>query len=135
MGPLDKFILKEDSLTATATGFDLRFYSHWYRSLPISSLGIIKLHINGQPVAQENCELEYEGKIYAMQDLANHYTDWWFVLDPVVLHIEEKNLQLQQGTSYDVAFELGLQIPYVLIGKEEKPLLASARVTKKLLCS
>lgn len=34
MGPLDKYILKEDALEAIPNGFQLKFQSHWYRALP-----------------------------------------------------------------------------------------------------
>jgi hypothetical protein len=134
MGPLDKYILPEDSLKATPTGFQLTFYSNWYRSLPISALGMLNLSLNGKAIAREDCKIEYDGKTWPVVDLANQYNTWWFVLDPAIIHVNN-NLQIKKGQHYNLELELGLLIPYVLTGKEEKPLLATAKVSKNLLCS
>jgi len=135
MGPLDKYILPDDSLKATATGFQLKFYSNWYRSLPISALGMLNLNLNGQSIAQEDCKIEYDGKTYTMKDLPNQYNTWWFVLDPAILHVNNHNIHLAKGQRCDIEVELGLLIPYVLTGKEENPLFATAKVRKNLLCA
>jgi hypothetical protein len=135
MGPLDKYILPDDSLSVTSTGFQLRFYSNWYRSLPISALGMLNLNFNGQPIDAEYCKIEYDGKTHTMADLPSQFNTWWFVLDPAILHVNNNTLHLTKGQYYDIELELGLLIPYVLTGKEEKPLFATARVRKNLLCA
>ncbi len=38
MGPMDKDVVRDDALHATGDGFALDIRSHWYRSLPLTSL-------------------------------------------------------------------------------------------------
>ncbi len=135
MGPLDKNILKDDALKATASGFNLKVRSHWYRSLPLSSLGNLQVKINGLTIPHTQIKIELDGAIYSMEQVASLYKTWWFVLDPLALHITENNLQLKKGNQYNIEVEMGLLIPYVLTGKEEKPLLAASIVSKNLTCN
>jgi hypothetical protein len=133
MGPLDKFILADNALAATETGCTLKIYSHWYRSLPLSSVGNLQVTINAEHVLPARVKIELDGVSYNMDQIAGLYKIWWFVLDPLVLHIE--GMVLKKEIQYNLRVELGLLIPYVLTGKEEKPLLASSIVSKKLTCN
>ena len=72
MGPLDKFMLAEDSLKSTDTGFDLKAYSHWYRSLPVSSIGTLQLKIDGVKLDSGNFSIELEGKLFDVNQLRNY---------------------------------------------------------------
>ena len=135
MGPLDKYILQEDALTATSSGFDLKIYSNWYRSLPLSSLGNLQVRINGQNMLNENVKIGLEKETYDIKLLPSLYKTWWFVLDPLMIHVKEDELRFIKGNEYKVEVEIGLLIPYVLTGTEEKPLLASAVVSKNLTCN
>lgn len=132
MGPLDQFMLKENALSANDDGIDLVIHSHWYRSLPLSCIGNIDLSINGEHIAEEEIQFECNGKQYGVNELADLYKDWWFILDPAVLHIRRKNL-VKKGMTYPVTLELGMLIPYVLVGPESKPMLSSGKITKNLL--
>ena len=135
MGPLDKFILADSALEATAAGFNLKLRSHWYRSLPLSSLGNLQIKMDGKYIAHHNIKIELDGEIYRMDTIPSLYKTWWFVLDALALHITEKDVQLKKGNQYNIKVEMGLLIPYVLTGKEEKPLLASSIVSKNLTCN
>ena len=135
MGPLDKFILADDALEATASGFNLKLRSHWYRTLPLSSLGNLQVRINGKIIPHTPMKIELDGEIFSMDQIPGLYKTWWFILDPLVLHVTDETLQLFKGEQYQVEVEMGLLIPYVLTGKEEKPLLASSIVSKNLICN
>ena len=135
MGPLDKFIVADDALEAKKSGFNLKLRSHWYRSLPLSSLGNLQVKMEGKPIAHENIKIKLDGEIYSMDQIPGLYKTWWFILDPLVLEVTDETLQLIKGAQYKVEVEMGLLIPYVLTGKEEKPLLASSIVSKNLTCN
>jgi hypothetical protein len=41
---------------------------------------------------------------------------------------------LEKGKFYDVEFKYDLYIPYILVGPEANPLMASSVVSRKFLC-
>ncbi len=133
MGPLDKFILAEDALAATATGCALHIRSHWYRSLPLSSVGILTVNIDGVNVPAENIAFAINGQSYPLNALPSLHDEWWFILDAATLHIQSPH-NFAAGTSHEIALELGLLLPYILVGPNADPLLSSSRVTKTLVC-
>ena len=50
MGPMDKDVVRDDALHATSDGFALDIRSHWYRSLPLTSLVGLDLTVDGEKV-------------------------------------------------------------------------------------
>ena len=131
MGPLDKYILKEDALHASENGFQLKFQSHWYRSLPLSCMDF-KLKINGQSIESESIRVEANGNQYPYSALPNLDKEWLFVLDRCILHVSSD--PLTQGKAYFIEFNFDLYPPYILVGPESKPLMASSLVQKTLVC-
>ncbi|QEC66839.1 hypothetical protein FRZ67_05805 [Panacibacter ginsenosidivorans] len=131
MGPLDKFILRDDSLRATATGFELQFHSHWYRSLPLSCMNC-KASIDGEGIDEKNIYIEANGNKYPFNEIATQYNEWLFITDAATLHVSHE--PLERGKDYTVEFKLDLFIPYIIVSAEGKTLLASSTVTKKLNC-
>jgi Domain of unknown function (DUF6379) len=129
MGPLDKFILADDALTVTAEGFVLQIRSHWYRSLPLSSVNILTVNIDGEAVSPENIFFEVNDKIHPLHSLSSLHDEWWFILDAATLHIQS-SAKFAAGTSHEVTLELGLLLPYILVGPNAEPLLSSSRVQK-----
>ena len=61
MGPLDKYILKDDALEATENGFQLKFQSHWYRALPLSCMDF-NLKIDGKVIDKNDLKIKANGK-------------------------------------------------------------------------
>ncbi|HWJ27616.1 MAG TPA: DUF6379 domain-containing protein [Flavisolibacter sp.] len=133
MGPLDKYILPDDGLQTTNTGFTLQFHSHWYRSLPLSCMHC-KAFIDEQEVEEKNIEIEVNGNRYPFVQMPNLIEEWLFITEAATLHV--KGIKpLQRGREYSVRFKLDLFIPYILVGKEGTPLLASSTIIKKLTCN
>jgi hypothetical protein len=132
MGPLDKYILADDALTVAPNGCQLQIRSHWYRSLPLSSVGILTVHIDGADVPAENIAFEINGQQHALKALPALHNEWWFILDAATLHIQSAN-KIAAGTQHQISVELGLLLPYILVGPSAEPLLSSSRVTKTLL--
>lgn len=132
MGPLDKYILRDDALTASEEGFQLKFQSHWYRSLPLSCMDV-RLSVDGTPIDPAQIRIEANGREYPYSDLPNLDKEWLYILDRATLHVP-RSQPLAKGKSYTVEFNLDLYPPYILVGPEAKPLLAGTMVKKTLVC-
>lgn len=132
MGPLDKYILEEDSLKVTKGGFELSFQSHWYRSLPLSCMDF-NLKFEGQEVDKKLLKIKVNGKEFSYDELPELHQEWLFILDKGTLQVQWASA-LQKGRTYNVELKYDLYIPYILVGPEAIPLLASSVVLKKLIC-
>jgi hypothetical protein len=132
MGPLDKYILHDNALKASPTGFELQFHSHWYRSLPLSCMRC-KTTIDGKAIDEKDVYVEANGNKYPLADIAALYKEWLFIKDAATLHVHYQ--PLKKGQQYKVEFKLDLFIPYIIVSAEGNTLLASSTVTKSLLCN
>jgi hypothetical protein len=132
MGPLDKYILSDNALTATPTGFTLQLRSHWYRSLPLSCMNI-KAKVDGNLIDENNITIEVNGKSYAFREMPELYKEWLFIQDAATLKVATAT-PLEKGRKYEVQVDFRLYIPYILAGPEATPLLAISSVTKNLTC-
>ena len=134
MGPLDKDVVRDDALSATGDGFALEIRSHWYRSLPLTSLAVIDLTLDGAPVDPSELKVEANGKTYGFDELGGLYDEWWFITDAVTLRIPRPSAV--PGGDHRVELDLGLSIPYLIVGPGEgQPLLASSHTDKTIVCS
>jgi hypothetical protein len=134
MGPLDKDVVRPDALRATSDGLALEVHQHWYRSLPLTSVGVLDVQIDDEPVNLGQVPIEANGKRFSFDELAERPDEWWFTTDAITLHIPRDGAK--PGDSYRVRVDLGLLIPYLLIGPpdQRKPLLASSLSDKTLTC-
>jgi len=133
MGPLDKFILRDNALSLNDGEIQIKFQSHWYRSLPLSCMDVT-VTINGQPVDENDMMIEANGNQYPVRRMPELDKEWLFITDAATLHVKN-NQSLQKGKQYEVALNLDLHIPYIIVGKDGSALLASSSVTKKLICN
>jgi len=78
--------------------------------------------------------IEANGNRYPVHQMPELDKEWLFITDAATLHIEN-NHSLEQGKQYEVALKLDLYIPYIILGPEQKPLLASSVLTKTLSCN
>lgn len=129
MGPLDDQVVRDDSLTATADGLDIAVYSHWYRALPLTSLAIIDLTVDGERIDPAVLSVTANGHRYAFGELAGEGSEYWFTTDRVVLHAP---VPTTPGRQHRVQLLLGLSIPYILTGPDRVPLLAPSSTDKTL---
>jgi hypothetical protein len=129
MGPLDKYILADNALAVAPDGCRLQIRSHWYRSLPLSSVGILTVQIDGENVAAESIAFELNGQRHALSALPSLHDEWWYILEAATLHIQTP-VKFAAGTAHEISVELGLLLPYILVGPNAEPLLSSSRVSK-----
>ena len=115
---LSAHMLGDDSLRATDDGFEVDVYLNWYRSLPLSSVKTLELTVDGETISREDMTLAVGGQEYALDDLPNHWGDYWFVLDPGTLRVRS-GPAVQAGRESEVTIRLGNRIPYILIGPDQ----------------
>ena len=134
MGPMDKDVVRDDALHATSDGFALDIRSHWYRSLPLTSLVGLDLTVDGEKVPEDDMTVGVNGQEFTVAQLADGYDEWWYVLDPIALHVRKAGFDCTQP--HDIEFALGLSIPYILIGPPDarQPLLAASHSSRTLTC-
>lgn len=132
MGPLDKYILKEDALVASKKGFQLKFQSHWYRALPLSCMDF-NLKIDGQEIDKNHLKIKINNKKFNYDELLELDKEWLFILDRGILEIQTEK-PLKKGKTYNIEFKYDLFIPYILVGPEANPLMASSVIHKDFIC-
>jgi hypothetical protein len=94
----------------------------------------VTVTINGQPVDESDILIEANGNQYPVRQMPELDKEWLFITDAATLHVKN-NQFLQKGKQYEVALNLELYIPYIIVGKDGSALLASSSVTKKLICN
>jgi Domain of unknown function (DUF6379) len=133
VGPLDKDVVRDDALSATDEGYALEIHSHWYRSLPLTSLAVVDLTLDGESVDPSGLTVEANGKTFGFDELGELYDEWWFTTDAVTLQIPRPNAT---PGGHRVELDLGLSIPYLIVGPGEgQPLLASSHTDKTVVCA
>jgi hypothetical protein len=134
MGPLDKDVVRPDALRAVADALQLELHQHWYRSLPLTSVGVLDIQIDEQPVGTDAIRIEANGKTFTFDELAERPDEWWFTTDAITVRIPHEGAK--PGDEHRVRVDLGLLIPYLLIGPpdQRRPLLASSLSEKTLVC-
>ena len=93
----------------------------------------VKTTIQGYSADKKKLKIKANGKEFSYNELPELDKEWLFILDKGVLQIQWDDA-LQKGKAYDVEFKYDLYIPYVLVGPQADPLMASSLVHKKLIC-
>jgi uncharacterized protein DUF6379 len=133
VGPLDKDVVRDDALSATEDGVAIEIHSHWYRALPLTSLAVVDLALDGDRVDPAELTVEANGKTFAWAELEGCYDDWWFTTDAVTLRVPRA---AATGERHRVELDLGLSIPYLIVGGPDgQPLLASSHTDKTVVCN
>jgi hypothetical protein len=104
-------VISDNGLTVTDSGLDIDIRLPWYRSLPLSVVGVTDVEIDGKPVDLTSITLEVNGKISHLNDLAGQFQEWWYVLDSGFLHVS--GVQLQAGTEQEVRVTVSIRPPYI----------------------
>mgnify|MGYP000872396434 CR=1 FL=1 len=94
--------------TATGAVLDLRL--PWYRALPLSTVEVASLRIDGREIAPERMRFELNGKTYRLPEIAEQMKEYWFVTDSAFLHVEDAAL-LADGHAAELT--LNLYPPYI----------------------
>jgi hypothetical protein len=94
----------------TATGAVLDIRLPWYRSLPLSTVEVASLRVDGREIAPERMRFELNGRTFRLSELGEQVKEYWFVTDSAFLHVDDAAL-LADG--HAVELTLNLYPPYI----------------------
>lgn len=104
-------VITDGGLKGTRAGFSLDIRVPWYRSLPVSTVSIAELKVDGQAIPADDIRFEVNGKTWGLEELRSHPEEWWFVLDSAFLHVGGK--KLEPGSEHKVSVTVGIKPPYI----------------------
>ena len=108
-------LIKEDSLRVVADGFTFAVRLNWYRSLPLSSVDILSVKIDGEQVPLERILFEINNHQYTQSELLEKYEEFWFVQDFAGIHVQLPG-KVKPGELHTIEAEVSLRFPYMQIG-------------------
>jgi hypothetical protein len=114
MGATVKLIV-ENSLRVLEDGYAFDVRLNWYRSLPLSSVDVLYLKVNGEQVLADQIFFEINNHSYSQKELLEQFDEFWFVQDHARLHVRQPG-KIHQGESHTIETEISLRFPYMSIG-------------------
>jgi hypothetical protein len=88
----------------------------WYRALPASCIAGASLTVDGVTAPADSLRWELNGRVRTFADMVDDTSEWWFPLDSAVL---SGDLPVADGGEHEVAVDLTVYIPYIVIGDDE----------------
>ncbi|MBL8056424.1 MAG: hypothetical protein JNK29_06975 [Anaerolineales bacterium] len=108
-------LIVQDTLRVRPDGFAFDVRLNWYRSLPLSSVEILSVQLDGEPVPLDQIVFEINGHRYSPAELLEQAEELWFVQDYARLSIRQPG-QVKAGEAHTLAAEIALRFPYMPIG-------------------
>ena len=103
-------VISDNGLRATPTGYRIDVRLPWYRSLPVSTVEVGEVSIDGRVIDPSKVSFELEGRTSSLADMADQVDKVWFVLDSAYLIVET---EAHGGGAHDVSVTLNLYPPYI----------------------
>jgi len=110
-------LIRDDSLMAGQDGYSFEVNLNWYRSLPLSSVEVLKLALDGQVVPLDQVRFAINGHEYGLVELPERYEEFWFVQDSAVLKVLQPG-KVKAGEAHQLDAEMSLRYPYIQIGPD-----------------
>lgn len=82
----------------------------WYRSLPLSTVEIEAVEIDGEPIQPARLSFELEGRRYALSEMEEQTGHVWYVLDSGWLNIDVADLR---PGPHELSIVLSTYPPYI----------------------
>lgn len=109
-------IIEQDTLTSDGSRASVEVRIPWYRALPASCISGAKLTIDGVEAPADSLRWEMNGRARTFAEMVDDTEDSWFPLDSAVL---SGDLAIDPDAEHEVAVDLTLFIPYIVIGADE----------------
>ena len=107
---IDKLI-EPDSLRAKGNGAAVGLRLPWYRALPLSTVEVDSVKIDGTAIDPNRLTILLEGKRWPVSEMRGVTNHNWFVTDTADLLID--NLPLERGSNHEVEVMVSLYPPYI----------------------
>lgn len=112
----DVKLIEDNSLHVENGGYEFLVRLNWYRSLPASSVSILHLTLDGQPVETERIRFEVNNHLFRLDELRDQVEEFWFVQDSAHVHVLDPG-KIQAGETHSLEADIALRIPYISIGE------------------
>lgn len=107
---LDK-VIEPDSLRAAPQGATLGLRLPWYRTLPLSTVDLDLLKIDGEQVSPDRLTLSINGGTWPVTELRARTDQDWFVTDTATLRID--GIELAPASEHEVEVIVSIYPPYI----------------------
>lgn len=104
-------VIGDAGAVQTAAGLTIDLRLPWYRSLPLSTVEVGAVEIDGAPVDTAGATLTLEGQTYPLGALEEQTAHVWYVLDSAILTLPA--IDLADGKRHEIAVTLILYPPYI----------------------
>lgn len=104
-------LIVDSSLRAVAGGMEFDIRLPWYRSLPLSTVEIGDLRINGKPIPAASISLQVNERRHAADELRDQVDDWWYVLDRGSVRVLAADIDSSAANEVELA--INLYPPYI----------------------
>jgi hypothetical protein len=108
-------LIRQNSLRVTDDGFSFDVRLNWYRSLPLSSVDILSVKVDGEPVPSDKVYFVVNNHQYTQAELYEKIEELWFVQDFAGVRVRQPG-KIRQGESHTIEAEISLRFPYMQIG-------------------
>jgi Domain of unknown function (DUF6379) len=106
--------LREDALSGTSSGFELRVGLPWIRSMPLSSVSELRVGLDGDSVDPGDLKVLLGQGPVDPADLVHEAGRWWYVQDRLVLTGPQ---HIGRG-EHRVTVDFQLLVPYLSAGPD-----------------
>lgn len=110
-GVMTSKVISENGLSITPTGWRIDIRLPWYRSLPVSTVEVGAVAIDGKPVNLGDVSFELAGREIPLAAMTDQVDIVWYVLDSAYLNVRTN--PPARGAPHEVSVTLNLYPPYI----------------------
>uniref|UniRef100_B0T5K0 C-deglycosylation enzyme beta subunit n=1 Tax=Caulobacter sp. (strain K31) TaxID=366602 RepID=B0T5K0_CAUSK len=107
---MDKVLSSRILRAAPGGGAEIAIRLPWYRALPLSVIEIVRVRIDGEPIARERVQIIVDGRGFAIDDMKNQTEVVWYMRDDAFLRVD--GFELVSGQAYRVEVSISWNPPY-----------------------
>jgi hypothetical protein len=119
-------VISDNGLSATRSGYRIDIRLPWYRSLPLSTVEVGEVSVDGRRVDPALIQFELEGRSYPLSAMPELIDKVWYVLDSAYLNVEADRMAAR--SEHSISVTLNLYPPYIRglkrVSRETKTLRA-----------
>jgi hypothetical protein len=109
--PAASRVLGSEGISATGSGLRIDIRLPWYRSLPVSTIEVGEVRIDGKLIDPEKILFELAKKRFTLAELPEQVNTVWYVLDSAYLDVAGAGWKV--GDELNVSVTLILYPPYI----------------------
>lgn len=104
-------IIGETGLSEVDGKVQLDIRLPWYRSLPLSTVEIAAVEIDGNAIPLDKIQIQLSDEAFSLEEAKERRDRFWYVLDSAFLVLPD--MGLERGTQHDVTCTLCIYPPYI----------------------